>query len=511
MREHPPFQRKEGITMEPNIRFDHITKEFPGVKALEDVSFEIRSGEVHALLGENGAGKSTLLNILHGVYTADGGDIWIGGKRVNFGNPMEALNFGIAKVHQEINLVPQLTVGQNIVLGFEPARAGIINFGEVNRRADEVLNSLGCSFSSGDSIEGLSAGEMQMIVIAKALFHNARIISFDEPTASLSNVEIESLFAVIEGLKAQGITILYVSHKLDEISRLADRASILRDGKYVLTCDVAETPRDELVRNMVGRSVSSYAVRTMPSCVRDETALEVRNMSGPGYSDISFTLRRGEILGFAGLVGAKRTNVVRALFGADARYEGEIYVHGKKTEIHSPRQGLSAGIGLLSENRKTEGFVGELDNSMNIALAALPRLSGCGVLNFKKILDNFNKYAQAIRLNLRDPEVLTVNLSGGNQQKVILAKWLATEAGILIFDEPTKGVDVGAKAEIYRLMEEFAAGGNSIIMVSSELPEVIGMSDRVIVMREGRIAAELAKAELSEEIILSYAMGGVGQ
>ena len=489
------------------IRFEHISKNFPGVRALKDVSFSVRPGEIHALLGENGAGKSTLLNILHGVYTATQGQIWIDNQAVNFTSPVDALNFGIAKVHQEIHMVDCLNVGQNIALGFEKQKRGMLDYKEIYRKTDEILKRLGCKFSSQDSLSGLSVGELQMIAIAKSLYHQAKVISFDEPTASLSNVEIEKLFEVMRSLKEQGITLLFISHKLDEIFEMCDRVSILRDGTYIMTADISDITKEELIQNMVGRDVSSYAVRQKPSCVSKEVVLKADHLCGEGFSYISFELHKGEILGFSGLVGAKRTEVMRAVFGVDKRTGGDIYIKGQKVNPHSPQEALRHGIGLISENRKTEGFVPIMSNAMNMALASLSSFYKGGRLNQGLITKSFQHFGNQVQLNIMDPDYLTQNLSGGNQQKVILAKWLATDVDILIFDEPTKGVDVGAKAEIYSLMEDFVASGKSIIMISSELPEVIGMSDRIIVLKEGRMSAEVSREEFQEAVLLSHAMG----
>ena len=489
------------------VQFDHVTKEFPGVKALNDVSFSIKRGELHALVGENGAGKSTLLNVLHGVYVPSGGRIVIDDTHVEFHAPIDALRFGISKVHQEINVVDVLSVEQNIVLGAEPLKGPAIDFRKMYREVDDILEKLGCQFRAADPIRGLSVGELQMIAIAKAIYHKAKVISFDEPTASLSDKEIEILFEKIEELKAQGLTIIYVSHKLDEIFRLADRISVLRDGQYVDTFQASDISRDELIRNMVGRDVSNYAQRVKPLCATDEVLLSVEGLCGEGFQNISFTLRRGEILGVSGLVGAKRTEIMRALFGVDRRTAGTIRFKGEEAVIHSPKQALKVGVGLVSENRKTEGFVKYMSNRQNMTLAALPNFCRAGgVMKRLDIAKNFEEYAKKVRLNITNPDHLTENLSGGNQQKVILAKWLMTNVEVIIFDEPTKGVDVGAKQEIYALMEEFVAQGNAIIMVSSELTEVIGMSDRALVVRDGEISACLNREELSEETLLKYAM-----
>ena len=472
------------------VQFDHVTKEFPGVKALNDVSFSIKRGELHALVGENGAGKSTLLNVLHGVYVPSGGRIVIDDTHVEFHAPIDALRFGISKVHQEINVVDVLSVGQNIVLGAEPLKGPAIDFRKMYREVDGILEKLGCQFRAADPIRGLSVGELQMIAIAKAVYHKAKVISFDEPTASLSDKEIEILFEKIEELKA-----------------LADRISVLRDGRYVDTFKASDISRDELIRNMVGRDVSNYAQRAKALCATDEVLLSVEGLCGEGFQNISFTLRRGEILGVSGLVGAKRTEIMRALFGADHKTAGTIRFKGEEAVIHSPKQALKIGIGLVSENRKTEGFVKYMSNRQNMTLAALPGFCRAGgVMKRPDIAKSFEEYAQKVRLNITNPDHLTENLSGGNQQKVILAKWLMTNVEVIIFDEPTKGVDVGAKQEIYALMEEFVAQGNAIIMVSSELTEVIGMSDRALVVRDGEISACLNREELREETLLKHAM-----
>ncbi|SCP97643.1 sugar ABC transporter ATP-binding protein [Anaerobium acetethylicum] len=491
------------------IHFSKITKRFPGNTALDNVDFEIKKGEVHALLGENGAGKSTLLNILHGIYSQYEGDIEIEDAKVSFKNANDAIEFGIAKVHQEVNLVTDLTVGQNIALGYEPKKGLLVDYGAMYKKTDAILERLGCRFKSSDRINSLSVGEMQMILIAKALFHNARIISFDEPTSALADKEVDRLLEIIKELQAQGITILYITHRLDEVFRIADRASILRDGKYICTVDIKDITKEQLIRNMVGRDVSAFAVRNKPLCATKEVALEVTNLESKGvFHNISFKVHKGEILSFAGLVGAKRTDVVRAIFGADPITGGQIKVKGKEVVIKSPKEALSYGIALIPENRKTQGFVKDFSNAQNMALASMDKFTSGAFVNTGKIKDNCEYYIEQMRLHPADPEYLTNSLSGGNAQKVIIAKWMTTNPDIIIFDEPTKGIDVGAKAEIYRLMEEMAADGKAIIMVSSEMPEVIGMSDRVIIMREGRMTGELSRSELNEESILQFAMEG---
>lgn len=497
--------------MEKYIEFQNITKVFPGQKALDNVSFSVREGEIHALLGENGAGKSTLLNILHGMFPATEGKVFIEGKEVKFKSALDAIDFGIAKVHQEINVIPELTVAQNMMLGGEPRKGVLLDKKKMEQETQALLDKLGCDFRADEKVGGLSAGKKQMIQIAKALYMNAKVISFDEPTSSLSNAEVKTLFGIIRDLKKQGITILYISHKMDEIFEICDRASILRDGCYITTLDLKETTEEVLVQNMVGRDVSMFAQRLKPSCAdKNTTVLKVEHLSGPaGFDDISFELHKGEILGFFGLVGAMRTEVMRAIFGADPTYGGEVYYKGEALPHNrTPHTVVEKGIGLVSENRKEEGFVKNFDNADNIALASLKKYMKGFFVNRKMKEENSVKVGETVGLTPNDPEFLTMSLSGGNAQKVILAKWLSTDADILIMDEPTKGIDIGAKAEIYKLMEDIVASGKSIIMVSSEMTEVVGMSDRMLIMREGKLVGELEREEFEEERIITYAVGG---
>lgn len=497
------------MTQQPAVQFTDITKAFSGNVVLNKVSFSIQPGEVHALIGENGAGKSTLLNILHGVYQEFDGTVEINGEAVHFKNAHEAILHGISKVHQEVSVIPELTVGQNVALGYEPRKGLLIDYPTLYRQTQEILDKLGCKFTSESNAGRLSTGEIQMMAIAKALFHHAKIISFDEPTASLSENETKILFDVIADLKSQGITIIYVSHRLEEIFKITDRVTVLRDGQYINTFNTKEISRNQLIQNMVGRDISGFAVRLKPNCMQDQVVLSAKNLTRAGvFQNVSFDLRRGEILGFAGLVGSKRTDVVRTLFGADPLTSGEIMIRDKKVTIRSPQEGLEHGIALIPENRKTQGFVKVMNNADNAGLASMDRFTKRGIVNHKKKRDHFIEYMDLINLNPKDPDYLTERLSGGNQQKVILIKWLSTNADILIFDEPTKGIDVGAKVEIYRIMEDLVEQGKSIIMVSSELPEVLGISDRILIMREGRLVAEIPKLDYSEEKVMHYAMGG---
>lgn len=497
--------------MEKAVEFVHIDKRFPGAHVLKDISFSVNEGEVHALLGENGAGKSTLLNILHGVYTDYEGEVRLHGEKVRFKNPNEAIISGkISKVHQETLVVRDLTVGQNVTLGHEPRRGVVVDYARINREVDEILRQLRCNFSAADLVSTLTSGQMQMLAIARALYHHSSIISLDEPTASLTLKETDALFDVIRDLKARGVTILYVSHRLEEIFQICDRATILRDGAYITTLNVKDTTRPELISAMVGHSVAAVASRLKPSPRTEEVVLKVDHLTGrKGFADVSFELHRGEILGFFGLVGAGRTEVMRAVFGADPIQSGALWHRGKKITRWNTQQALSSGIGLLPEDRKTQGFLTLSTNCDNVSISSLQKYMKGPFVDEAKKKANAEHFFAEMDVHPRRIDYLTQNMSGGNQQKVILARWMSTDVDILIFDEPTKGVDVAAKAEIYRLMEDLVAAGKSLIVVSSELPEVIGISDRILVMCEGRIAAELtARADFEENAILNYAIGG---
>lgn len=495
--------------MEKYIEFEHVGKTFPGQKALDDVSFSIRKGEIHAIIGENGAGKSTLLNILHGVFPATTGEIRIDGKAVKFAQIADAIDAGIAKVHQEIVSIPDMTVAENLFMGKEPGRYGIIDKKKMNQDTETLLKRLNCNIQPTDRMGDLSTGQKQMVSIAKALEVNATVISFDEPTASLSDKEVETLFGIIHDLKEKGITILYISHKMNEIFQMCDRATVLRDGKYIKTIEMAKTTRDEVIQAMVGRDISLFAKRTMPCQKKGtEPVLRVDGLCSDLFNQISFDLYAGEILGFFGLVGAGRTEVMRAIFGADPYTKGSVILNGKEIHCKSPHEAIELGIALISENRKEEGILPNFDNKDNISLASLKKYMSGIVINDNKKKQNALEKGKQVGLKPNDPAFMTVSLSGGNAQKVILARWMSTDATVMIFDEPTKGIDIGAKADIYLLMEKMAEQGVAIIMVSSELTEVMGMSDRIIVMRDGEITGELAKEEFSEQNILNYTVEG---
>ena len=458
--------------MEKYIEFEHVGKTFPGQKALDDVSFSIRKGEIHAIIGENGAGKSTLLNILHGVFPATTGEIRIDGKAVKFAEIADAIDAGIAKVHQEIVSIPDMTVAENLFMGKEPGRYGIIDKKKMNQDTETLLKRLNCNIQPTDRMGDLSTGQKQMVSIAKALEVNATVISFDEPTASLSDKEVETLFGIIHDLKEKGITILYISHKMNEIFQMCDRATVLRDGKYIKTIEMAKTTRDEVIQAMVGRDISLFAKRTMPCQKKGtEPVLRVDGLCSDLFNQISFDLYAGEILGFFGLVGAGRTEVMRAIFGADPYTKGSVILNGKEIHCKSPHEAIELGIALISENRKEEGILPNFDNKDNISLASLKKYMSGIVINDNKKKQNALEKGKQVGLKPNDPAFMTVSLSGGNAQKVILARWMSTDATVMIFDEPTKGIDIGAKADIYLLMEKMAEQGVAIIMVSSELTE----------------------------------------
>ncbi len=490
------------------IEFKHITKVFPGQAALEDVSFSIERGEIHAIIGENGAGKSTLLNILHGVFPATSGEVFVGGQPVRFSGTADAIDQGIVKVHQEIISVPDMTVAENLFLGKEP-RNILIKHKKMNADARRALERLHCDVRPDARMGDLSTGQKQMVAIAKALEIDAKILSFDEPTSSLSDAEVKVLFDIVRQLKEKGITILYISHKMSEIFAICDRATVLRDGKFINTLHLAESSREEIIHSMVGRDISMFAQRTLPcQCAEKEVVLEVDDLSGGMFRNARFTLHKGEILGFFGLIGAGRTELMRGIFGADPISSGSIRLHGKPYVPTHPTAAIKAGFALISENRKEEGILPNLTNKDNISLPSLEQFCNGILINDGKKYKNAREKGAQVGLKPNDPEFMTVSLSGGNAQKVILARWMSTKADIIIFDEPTKGIDIGAKAEIYLLMENMAKNGAAIIMVSSELTEIMGMADRILVMREGRIAADIARDDFTEETILNYAVEG---
>lgn len=487
------------------ILMEGIDKSFPGVRALNQCHFDVNRGEVHALVGENGAGKSTLMKILAGIYQRDGGKIFYEGREVNFTSPKEALDAGIGIIHQELNLMPHLTVAENIFIGKEFTKGIFIDQNAINQEAEKLLKSLNLDIDPRARVMDLSVAKQQMVEIAKALSYDSQLIIMDEPTSSLTDSEIEELFRFIRDLKARNRAVVYISHRMDEVFAISDRITVMRDGEYVGTFKTEETDRDTIIKAMVGRTI--YIQPKEKSMVEEDApvVLEVRNLKSDVVKDVSFKLRKGEILGFAGLVGAGRTETARLIFGADPKQDGEIFIRGKKVEINSPQDAVANGIGYLSEDRRRFGLAVGLPVDVNVTMASLENYINKGIIDFKKERETASEYVK--KLSIRTPSIrqLVRNLSGGNQQKIVVAKWLVKNCDILIFDEPTRGIDVGAKSEIYNLMDELTKEGKSIIMISSELPELLRMSDRIIVMCEGVKTAELNIEEATQEIIMKYA------
>ena len=489
------------------LQFDRITKRFPGVMALDGVSFAVERGSCHALMGENGAGKSTLGKVLAGVYTADEGEMKLDGKLIHPATPLAARHLGIAMVHQELAFCPNLTVAENLCLGALPARFGWVDRTRMRERARGMLHEIEADLDVDQPIGRLTTGQEQLVQIAAALGVNARVIVMDEPTSSLSAGESEHLFHLLAHLKQRGITVLYVSHRLEEIFRLCDTVTVLRDGRHVATDHIGATDRDRVIHQMVGREVVSVTPRHLERQLGDEL-LRVENLSSPGrFRRVNFSLRAGEVLGLAGLVGAGRTEVARAIFGVDAHAVGNVFVRGKPLRLGNVNAALAAGIGLLPEDRKRLGLVLSMNCRENGSLASLGRLTRFGFVRRREERALVRRYADRLRVRTPSLENLIATLSGGNQQKVALAKWLARQCDILIVDEPTRGVDVGAKAEIHALLDELACEGLGIILISSELPEVMNLSRRILVMRDGNLAGELARADFSQPALMRLMAG----
>ncbi|KAF3889785.1 MULTISPECIES: sugar ABC transporter ATP-binding protein [Nostocales] len=500
----------QASTTTPVLEMQGITKRFNGVPALQNVNLTIYPGEVHALMGENGAGKSTLMKILAGAYIADEGEIRINGQPVKITDPGTARKSGINLIYQELNVAPNLTVAENIFMGSELRKGQFLDRKGMQLEAQQVLESLGASFAARDVVGTLSIAEQQQVEIARALKDKSRILVMDEPTAALSDRETERLFEIVRKLRNDGIAIIYISHRMEEIYALADRISVLRDGQYIGSLTRDEISPQRLVQMMVGRSMQDFYEhqrQTNPGAV----VLEVRNISdGRKIEPASFKIRAGEILGLAGLVGAGRTEVSRLIFGADPKVSGEVFLNGNKLEIHNPSDAIAAGIGYVPEDRKDQGLFLEMSSRKNIALNTLQEDAKAGVVNWGSVNRLATEAVENFNIRLANLEIRAVDLSGGNQQKLLLARWLAIKPRVIMLDEPTRGVDIGAKSEIYRIMSELAAQGVAILMVSSELPEIVGMSDRVLVMREGKLVGELDGSpgkEITQENIMHYATG----
>lgn len=496
-----------------SVEFRHISKFFPGVKALDDINFCAQSGRVYAFLGENGAGKSTLLKILNGDYQPDFGEYLINGQPIHFATPREAIAHGVSVIYQERQILMDMTVAENIFLGDWPKKKnGLVDFALMNRRTAEIAKRFGLNINPETKVGSLSIAHQQMVEIMKAVSRDSNIIAFDEPTASLSDNEIDLLFDIIRQLRAEGKIIFYVSHRMNEIAQVAQKVIIFKDGRLVEIVDQATTPEDQMIRLMVGRSLGDIYDALPRSEHPGEAILEVKELCTPFVSGVSFTAHRGEILGFAGLVGAGRTEVMRALFGLDPVYSGSIELEGRAIQPKSPAQALALGFAMVPEDRKMQGILPNISVRGNITVSMLKKLvSRIGFVMTDKEEEIARREIAELNIKTPNSDKLIAQLSGGNQQKVILARWLETHPKVLILDEPTKGIDVGAKAEFYRIIAACAQQGMAVIVISSELPEVIGLSDRIIVMREGRISGEISRGGFSEELILKYAMASVPQ
>lgn len=494
--------------MNPLISVTRLSKRFPGVRALHDVQFELRAGEVHALMGENGAGKSTLMKILAGVYTRDSGDILYDGQSVNFQSPREAQAVGIGIIHQELQLMNHLTVAQNIFIGREPRSRLRVFLDEekLNAQARDILARMNVKLDPRAVVGTLTVARQQMVEIAKALSFDSRVLIMDEPTSALNDAEIAELFRIIGELKRRGVGVIYISHKMDELERISDRVTVLRDGEYVGTVETKNASVDEIIGMMVGRKLADVEP-SHGTGERGEIALEVKRLNaGPLVRDVSFTLHKGEILGFAGLMGAGRTEVARAVFGADPVASGETWVQGVKVSIRKPSDAVAYGIGYLSEDRKQFGLAVGMDVESNIVMSNLGKFLSLRVfLRRAQIRRTANHFIKLLAIRTPSASQQVRLLSGGNQQKIVIAKWLERDCDVLFFDEPTRGIDVGAKSEIYKLLRALAEEGKAIVMISSELPEILRMSDRIVVMCEGRITGELAGSEATQERVMQLA------
>ncbi|NUW06984.1 sugar ABC transporter ATP-binding protein [Streptomyces sp. CAI-21] len=486
------------------LRIENIRKTFPGVVALDSVDFDLRRGEVHVLLGENGAGKSTLIKMLSGAYRPDSGTIYAEGREVRIQSAQDAERLGIATIYQEFNLVPDLTVAENIFLGRQPRRFGLIDRKKMEADAEELLARVGVQVSPRARVRDLGIARLQMVEIAKALSLDARVLIMDEPTAVLTSEEVEKLFAIVRQLRADGVGIVFITHHLEEIAALGDRVTVLRDGRSVEQVP-ASTPEDELVRLMVGRSIDQQYPREHPE--QGEPLLTVRGLTRDGvFQDVGFEVRAGEIVGLAGLVGAGRTEVARAVFGADPYDRGSVEVLGRELPRHDVNAAMTAGLGLVPEDRKGQGLVLDASVQENLGLVTLKAASRGGLVDLKGQRTAAARIAEQLGVRMAGLGQHVRTLSGGNQQKVVIGKWLLADTKVLILDEPTRGIDVGAKVEIYQLMNELTASGHAVLMISSDLPEVLGMSDRVLVMAQGRVAGELAGDAATQDAVMALAV-----
>lgn len=496
------LQRKD-----PILRLTGICKSFPGVKALDNVSLTVLRGEVMALAGENGAGKSTLMKILSGSYSKEAGTIEFDGKPVEISSPKMAEELGLSIIHQELNILPNLTVAENMYLGRQPCRHGVVDWKHMNQSAAVLFQKLGIHLDVTIRARKLSVAQQQMVEIAKAVSYDAKLVIMDEPTSSLTDQETHILFRIIKDLSARGIAVIFITHRMEEIFEIADRVTVLRDGCYIGTKVISETTSGELISMMIGRTLTQqYPPR---SAAQGEAILRVEHLSdGKKVKDISFELHAGEVLGFAGLVGAGRTETMRMIFGADSRKTGRIFLRGQEIHIHAPQDAIRHGISLVTEDRKQEGLLLRQPVQSNIVMVALRKVCRHHLIHYSSVRQAAEKYIQDLRIATPSANQKAVFLSGGNQQKVVVAKWLFADTQVVILDEPTRGIDVGAKREIYEIINQLAENGKGIIVVSSDMEEVLGISDRILVMYEGEIAGMVEKKDFSQQIVSEFAIGG---
>ncbi|WP_339161194.1 sugar ABC transporter ATP-binding protein [Siminovitchia sp. FSL H7-0308] len=492
------------------LELKNISKAFSGVQVLHDMNIDIKKGEVHVLLGENGAGKSTIIKIITGAYQKDTGELKWKGENLVINKPSDAINAGIGTIYQELNLIPELSIAENIFLGHEKKRSGkfsLLDRSTMKNEAKQLMERLGQDIDPDELIQNLGVGQQQLVEIAKALSLNCELIIMDEPTSSLSEREAEQLLVTIERLKKQGMTIIYISHRLEEIKRISDRITILRDGSKIRTVETAATSIDEMIALMVGRSLDNKFPKIQFE--KGQEVFSVKNVKlTPDAPEINFSAYQGEILGISGLVGAGRTELARALFGADPIYSGEVFVFGEKQHIRNPIDAIKAGLAFISENRKEEGLFLDQSLTFNKTITKLNKVKSKGLINVRKQKEVAEKYIKDLSIRPNNINLFVKYFSGGNQQKVVIAKWLFTDAKVFIFDEPTRGIDVGAKVEVYKLMNSLVEEGAGVIVISSELPEILGISDRIIVMHEGKITANLNRNEANQEVIMKAATGG---
>ena len=493
--------------MEDILRLRGINKAFPGVKALTDVDLTIRKGEVHALVGENGAGKSTLMKIISGAYKKDSGTVWFDGKEVENTTPKQSEQMGISIIYQELNLIERISVAENVFIGRYPLRGGLVQWGKMVKDAQALFDEYELKIDAKRLVRSLTMAQKQMVEIIKAVSINAKVIIMDEPTSSLTGKETESLFRIIEKLKANGVAVVFITHRLDEIFAICDRMTVLRDGHYVGEKNISEITKSEMIAMMIGRELTQQYPERHNEI--GEVTLEVKNISDGGkhVDNVSFAAHRGEVLGFYGLVGAGRTETMRMVFGVDPRVGGQVFLHGKEINLKNPRDAIRHGIGFITENRRDEGLFLRSSVRVNTVMVALHKILKHGMISYKEEARVSQDYVDKLRTATPSINQKAMFLSGGNQQKVVLAKWLFSDSEVIIFDEPTRGIDVGARREIYQLINDLVAGGRTVVVVSSDMEEIMGISDRILVMYEGNIAGEVQKKDFSQSLITEYAVG----